>query len=206
MNYINTETLEYPITEGFIREQFPNVSFATPFEPLPPYAAVQSTAFPDYDPHQQTVAELPPLLVEGVWVQQWQVSDLAAEARDANFAAVRAYKWEQIKAKRDELSDKGGYKIVVEGVDKWFHSDGKSKTQQLSLFIMGAGVPAVPWKTMDGTFVTMTQSIAAAIFQAAATQDMAIFQAAETHRAALEASQNPAEYDFSTGWPLTYGG
>lgn len=117
-------------------------------------------------------------------------------------AQAKAAKWEAIKAHRDRLSDTGGY--LVDG--KWFHSDGKSKTQQLSLFIMGAQVPAVQWKTMSGEFVTMTQSLAAQIFQAAAQQDMALFAAAETHRAAMETSADPALYDFSAGWPATFQG
>lgn len=117
-------------------------------------------------------------------------------------AADKAAKWEAIKAHRDRLSDQGGY--LVEG--KWFHSDGKSKTQQLSLFIMGAQVPAVQWKTMDGSFVTMTQALAAGIFNAAAAQDQALFSKAEWHRAQMEASADPASYDFSADWPATFQG
>lgn len=117
-------------------------------------------------------------------------------------SARRAAVWEQIKTLRDTLSDTGGYKVS----GKWFHSDAKSKNQQLALFIMGASVPAVQWKTMDGSFVTMSQTLAGAIFQAAAQQDMAIFAAAETHRAAVEASAAPELYDFSGGWPATFGG
>ena len=121
-------------------------------------------------------------------------------------AAGRAQAWERIKAKRELLSDTGGYKVVVGGVDKWFHSDAKSKTQQIGLVVAGAAVPSVPWKTMDGTFVTMTQAIAAAIFQSAAAQDVAIFGRAEQHRIAMEAAPDPLAYDFSSGWPAVFGG
>jgi len=121
-------------------------------------------------------------------------------------AGGRAQAWERIKAHRERLSDQGGYKVVVSGVDKWFHSDAKSKTQQLGLVIAGAAVPAIQWKTMDGTFVTMSQALAGAIFQAAAAQDAAIFTKAEQHKAAMEASTDPLAYDFSGGWPATFGG
>lgn len=121
-------------------------------------------------------------------------------------AAGRAQAWASIKAHRERLSDQGGYKVVVNGVDKWFHSDAKSKTQQLGLVIAGAAVPAIQWKTMDGTFVTMSQALAGAIFQAAAAQDAAIFTKAEQHKAAMEASPDPLAYDFSGGWPATFGG
>lgn len=113
--------------------------------------------------------------------------------------------WEKIKAEREHLSDTGGYKVVVGGVDKWFHSDPKSKTQQLGLVLMGADVVNVPpWKTMDGTFVTMTQTLAGQIFTAAATMDGTLFAVAESHSAAMRAAPDPAAYDYSVGWPAVY--
>lgn len=114
--------------------------------------------------------------------------------------------WEQIKAIRDRLSDTGGYSVTVDGTPKWFHSDPKSKTQQLALTMLGANVPAVQWKTMDGTFVTMSQSLAGAIFQAAMQMDMALFAHAETLRAQVNAAQDPSSVDINAGWPATYGG
>ena len=116
----------------------------------------------------------------------------------------KAVAWEAIKAHRDLLSDTGGY--FVASVSKWFHSDEKSKTQQISLFIMGAAVPPVQWKTMDGSFVGMTQTLAAQIFQAAVSQDQAIFANAERHRLLMLASADSANYDFSGGWPAVFGG
>ena len=59
---------------------------------------------------------------------------------------------------------------------------------------------------MDGSFVAMTQSLASQVFAAAAAQDMATFTAAETHKAAMEASSDPASYNFSGGWPAIFGG
>lgn len=124
-----------------------------------------------------------------------------------SLANRQASKWEQIKAYREVLSDAGGYKVVVAGVDKWFHSDAKSKTQQIGLVLAGAGIPAgLQWKTMDGSFVTMTQALAGQIFQAAMAQDAAIFQAAEVHRVAMEAAADPDAYDFAAGWPVVHGG
>lgn len=114
--------------------------------------------------------------------------------------------WEQIKAIRDRLSDEGGYSVTVAGDAKWFHSDGKSKTQQLALVMAGASVPSVPWKTMDGSFVTMSQALAAAIYQAAMQQDMALFAHAEALKAQVYAAQDPASIDITAGWPATYGG
>ena len=64
----------------------------------------------------------------------------------------------------------------------------------------------VQWKTMDGTFVKMTVQRANDVFNAVSGLDFAAFGAAEAHKAAMEASADPASYDFSAGWPETFGG
>lgn len=122
-------------------------------------------------------------------------------------ASRQAARWEAIKAHRDMLSDSGGYSVTVSGAPKWFHSDNKSKIQQQALVMLGASIPAgLQWKTMDGTFVAMTQALAGQVFAAAVAQDSAIFAAAETHRAAMLQAADPDAYDFSGGWPAVYGG
>lgn len=110
--------------------------------------------------------------------------------------------WERIKAHRELLKSSG---TLAAG--KWFHSDADSRIQQIGLTMMGASIPAgLQWKTMDGSFVTMTPTLAGQIFQAMAGGDAAIFQAAETHRAAMMASLDPSAYDFSSGWPAVFVG
>lgn len=110
----------------------------------------------------------------------------------------KAHVWENIKAERDKRSSLGGTKVG----SHWFHSDEKSKIQQMALVMLGAGIPAnLQWKTMSGAFVPMTQTLAQQIFAAAVANDSAIFAAAEAHRVAMESSANPLEYDYSFGWP-----
>lgn len=135
----------------------------------------------------------------GNWVQAYRIIDWEPEQIESFKADAKAQKWEAIKAERDRRKA-GGVKVG----DKWFHSDDPSRIQQLGLVMMGANVPAVDWKTMDGSFVTMTQALAGQIFQAVAGADRAIFAKAEAHRVAMEASDNPAKYDILTGWPQTY--
>lgn len=109
--------------------------------------------------------------------------------------------WTQIQTKRDHLTNTGGYKVA----DKWFHSDPKSRSQQLNLGLLGDNLPKdLNWKTMDGSFVSMTPALVQQVLAAAAISDQAIFTAAEVHKAAMEASENPAAYDFSTGWPEVF--
>lgn len=113
----------------------------------------------------------------------------------------------RIKARRDLLTCNGGYKVNVSGVDKWFHSDFLSRSQQIGLLLLGANIPAgMQWKTMDKSFVTMTQALASQIFAAAAASDGAIFAACENINNAMLASADPANFDITIGWPVTFLG
>lgn len=121
--------------------------------------------------------------------------------------AKKSAMWARIKAHRDRLSDEGGYKVTVDLMDKWFHSDTKSKIQQLGLKEAGAMLPAdLKWRTMDGTYVTMTATLAAQIFDAAMAQDKALYEVAAAHKANMEAAADPLAYDYSTGWPAVFPG
>ena len=115
----------------------------------------------------------------------------------------RAAAWEAIMAERDRRAGLG-----VKVGQHWFHSDQKSRTQQLGLVLLGANIPAdLQWKTLTLTpppvFVPMTQQLAQAIVSATAASDTAIFTAAEAHRVAMDASAAPQDYDFSVGWPTS---
>lgn len=139
--------------------------------------------------------------VDGALEFSQELFDASTSARSA---ASQAEAWERIKAERDRRKVLG---VFASG--HWFHSDADSRIQQLSLFVMGAAVPAIQWKTLTASgapvFVTMTQGLAAAIFQATAASDAAVFGAAEAHRVAMEASDSPEAYDFSGGWPDAFG-
>ncbi len=111
--------------------------------------------------------------------------------------------WARIKALRDSKTQTGGYLVGA----KWYHSDTFSRTQQIGLMMMGAAIPGgLQWKTMDGSFVTMTQTLAAQIFGAAAAQDQANFSRAEVLRGQAYAAADPSTIDITTGWPAIFGG
>lgn len=116
---------------------------------------------------------------------------------------IESMLWSKIKNKRDVIQA-GGYKVGT----KWFHSDEKSKIQQLSLVMMGANIPAgLMWKTMDGSFVEMTQTLAMQVFGAAAAHESAIFAKAEFHKnaiAGLQAIEDLEAYDWNADWPETF--
>jgi hypothetical protein len=111
--------------------------------------------------------------------------------------------WSGIKAERDRRGEENGTPVG----DKWFHSDQTSKIQQVALKVaseQGMIPPNLHWKTMDGTFVTMTNQLALQIFVGAMLKSTEIFAAAERHRATMLAQADPTNYDYSTGWPQTF--
>jgi hypothetical protein len=119
-------------------------------------------------------------------------------------ARIKERRWLQIQDERTRRQAGG---VFISAVNKWFHSDQTSRIQQLGLVMMGASLPNnIQWKTMDGSFITMTPAIAMAIFNGAAVLDMTAFAVAEQHRANMVASPDPANYDFSAGWPAIFTG
>jgi len=132
----------------------------------------------------------------------WLYDGHAFTAPAPDLTALRAAHWDAIKAERDKRIQTGGYQAA----GKWFHGDTFSRTQQMGLVMMGAGIPAnLQWKTMDGSFVSMTQTLAGQVFAAAAASDAAIFARAEQIRATMDA--DPAAFDLSAhAWPLVFGG
>ena len=190
---------QFGLTFDQVRNLYPNKSFPADGQiDTPEVSSYVPSTTTDYDPATHAVRETAP--VGGV--QQWEVYALPAEEATANQASARAAKWEAIKVERDRRKALG-----VKVGAHWYHSDAASRIQQISLFVMGASVPPIQWKTLTTTpppvFVMMTQSIAAGIFQNTAASDAAIFAAAETHRIALEASPTPETYDFTGGWPVS---
>jgi len=124
-------------------------------------------------------------------------------SRTESLDAKKARIWEKIKAFRDDRVENGGFKVGAH----WYHSNVLSRTQYISLVMMGANIPAgTTWKTLDNGYVPMTQTLAGQIFAAGAAQDAALFAKAAEHRAAMEASSDPESYDWSTGWPESYTG
>ena len=131
----------------------------------------------------------------------WRYDGHTFTAPAPDLTALRAAHWEAIKAERDKRIQTGGYLAA----GKWFHSDTFSRTQQMGLVMMGAGIPGgLQWKTMDGSFVTMTQTLASQVFSAAAASDAALFALAEQIKAAMEA--DPVNFSLaSQTWPAVFG-
>lgn len=202
MSYIDTQTAAYPVSESEIRAAFPNTSFPTPFVPPDRYKFVFQTPRPSFDAVTETARETAPALTQlGTYEQRWEVVPLDQAQADANLAAARERKVAQIKAERDRRCQQGGFPAA----GKWFHSDTFSRSQQLGLVLLGQNIPAnLMWKTMDGSFVLMTPTLAQQIFASAAAQDAATFQRAEELQVFANTQPNPDGLQL-TGWPPIFG-
>lgn len=155
-----------------------------------------SAPWPCYTWHRE---EIEAAIANGLTIEPWKTAEeIKEEAISSKTIAI--------KAKRDDRTQNGGFHVVVDNVTKWFHSDTKSRAQQLALAQAGTTIPEnLQWKTMDGSYITMTSELAQQIVSHAVTQESATYLVAETHLAALVASKNPEEYDFSANWPAIFG-
>lgn len=117
-----------------------------------------------------------------------------------NLQNAQNHVWSGIKSERELRRTSG---VLVAG--HWFHTDDASRIQHLGLTMMGAGIPAgLQWKTMDGSFIAMTQALANQIFQAVVLMDMTNFAIAESHRIAMLSCADPTIYDYSSGWTPSF--
>jgi hypothetical protein len=78
-NYINTQTLAYPVTQGQIQQEYPNTSFPVPFVAPEPYEPVFQSPQPSFDSMTQYCREVAPVLDGNNWMQAWEVVDLDPE-------------------------------------------------------------------------------------------------------------------------------
>ena len=109
--------------------------------------------------------------------------------------------WERIKAKRYDNLRHG---VFVKSVGKWFQTDDASRTQYLALAVMPRLPEKLPWKTMDNSFVNMTKALLAELMEQMLIDEQADFANAERHKAAMEKSDKPLEYDYGDGWTANF--
>ena len=203
MNYIDANNQVVALAS--IRGAHPNMSIPDGADLTDiGYRKLINTPQPtDHNKLTQGIRESAPVEIDGSFEQCWEVFALDATAAAENITTAKNAAWERIMTERDRRTSLG-----VKVGSHWFHSDQKSRTQQLGLALLGPNIPVgLQWKTMALTsppvFVPMTRQLAQAIVAATAASDTAIFTAAEVHRLVMEASEAPQDYDFSTGWPTS---
>ena len=155
---------------------------------------------PVFDPITHSLQRSGCELVGESWQYKWTVTALPVEQVSVNIAALKATRVVAIKVERDRRKFNG---VFVSG--KWIHSDTYSRTQWMGMVMMGASVPSIPWTTMDNSSITTSQALAGAVFQGIAQMDATLFAYAKSLIDAVEASNDPASIDITTGWPATFG-
>jgi hypothetical protein len=141
-------------------------------------------------------------LVNGELLDMSPAEEAAWTATLPGLAERRFARIEAMKAERDRRRLANGYQVGA----NWYHSDPDSRTQQLGLVMLGASIPAgLQWRTMGGSYVTMTQTLAQQILGAAATSDSAIHAHGEALRTTIAGSTSPETVDVLAGWPAGFG-
>jgi hypothetical protein len=205
--YVNELTREVS-TEAEVRAFHKNISVSDEDFPLPPHYPVLRGPYPEYNPITQVLVPIEPRHVDGRWETRYRVDDLPdAEQRMADAKATMR---ERINARRDQLQTNGG--ALVGG--KWFLSNDREVGRYNSIITLatamglpGSAVIRAAWRTMEpGVTANMTADLARQIMVAGFAQFAAIDDAAQAHKAAMEASDRPDLYDFKSGWPATYEG
>lgn len=111
--YIHVPTGKYPVKESQIRSQYPNTSFAKPFVPPGEYQKVDSSEQPAHDSFSQTVVEAQPLLISGVWVQQWTVRSATADEMESRKNTLVADVTNQTQQRLDLFAQTRGYDGIL---------------------------------------------------------------------------------------------
>lgn len=87
--YINTQTLQYPVSEADIRAEYPNTSFPVPFVPPEHYEPVLEGPVPAYDAITHYHVEVQPGKAGGVWMRHYEVLAIEPEIIAERIASHR---------------------------------------------------------------------------------------------------------------------
>lgn len=198
--FINTETLEYPISAAGIRSRFPLVSFTDPFEAPAGYAEVQLVSPPSFDSMTQTVEEGTPALVGGKFVQTWVLKSLTASQIESRSVAVRTALKNSVTEKRWRV-ETGGINLP-NGAHILTASSDQARITSTIAGMDGAGITVVDFKANNG-WVTLTIDELKGIRSYIAHHVQACFSAERAHHEAIDAldASELSTYDISQGWP-----
>lgn len=111
----------------------------------------------------------------------------------------QAQAWERIKELRQEKMTGGVY---VPSVDKHLHTDETSSIQyaQIGTAISLGMFQPLNWKTIEGDFIEMTEAVFRELQAVMIQKTQANYARAEYHKYMMMQSDNPLDYDYSTGW------
>ena len=132
---------------------------------------------------------------------KWAISDEQQAVKNAeDIAKVR----NAINALRDRKINGGVY---VPEIDKWIDTDATAERNILSVkatFDLFGDALDIVWTCADNTTIKLDKATMPHIWQALMTNKQQNHANALAHKAAVEKSENPLEYNYSNGWTRTY--
>lgn len=112
---------------------------------------------------------------------------------------------EAINTLRDRKINGGVY---VEAVDKWIDTDATAERNILSVKasfdLFGEKLDDIAWTCADNSILMLNKDKLLLIWQALMQAKTSNHANALRHKAAVEQSDNPLDYDYSDGWSKTY--
>lgn len=207
--FIDTDTLEYPLTAPQIIAANPHISFPVPFALPDGYAQVQAVEPPTFDAETHKLVEQTPVRGEGAWFQSWalepltedEVSQRAAE-RAATLAQVRDDLKAAVAAKRYEVMMGGA---LIAGAVVPTGPDDRARLTEVLVGAPEAGMTdetVVDFKAPTG-FASMTIGQVRQLVGAIGLFTQACYTAERIHQEAIDAASDAdlIGYDVSAGWP-----
>lgn len=132
---------------------------------------------------------------------QWEISaEKQAELIVNQRAEIRA----QINAKRDECVNGGAF---VPEINKWVDTDDKGRSTLVEIkadFDLNGKNNTYTLICADNTAQVIHFEEFKAVWNAAKTLKEKMYENAYMHKVLLEQSENPTDYNWSTGWSKTY--
>jgi hypothetical protein len=112
--YINTVTLQYPVSERDIRNLNPNTSFPAPFLAPDEYSVVFPAPKPSYNEVTQVAREIQPELTsKGTWEQRWEVVSKFQEYTDEEGTLHTVQEQEEAALAADALAKANALKESI---------------------------------------------------------------------------------------------
>ena len=132
---------------------------------------------------------------------QWDVSpEKQADLLIKQRAEIRA----QINAKRDECVNGG---VFVPEINKWVDTDDKGRSTLVKIkadFDLNGKNNTYTLICADNTAQIIHFEEFKAVWNAVKTLKEKMYENAYMHKVLLEQSENPTDYNWSTGWSKTY--
>jgi hypothetical protein len=154
MNYINTTTLEYPVSAESLVERFPGlILLPNGVSPLlEGYELVAGVDTPEFDPLTHLAQEGSPVKLNGVWTQTWWILPLPSVAVREAATEVVARMFARLEAKRLRSAAVAAIKVTTAAGNTF---DGNEVSQgrmvRAIVALQASGAGSASWVLANNT-------------------------------------------------------